>query len=106
MRVISLSCAVLEGQIRPAQTKIRQSEGEPAMAKYVTFFTCTSEAWARMIQNPGDRAATVRQLADSLGGRLSASTGCSALTTGWSLQCSRLDWRRRPERHCRKHGCL
>ena len=38
------------------------------MAKYVTFFTYTSEAWARMIQNPGDRTATVRQLADSLGG--------------------------------------
>ena len=31
------------------------------MAKYVTFFTYTSEAWARMIQNPGDRTATVRQ---------------------------------------------
>ena len=30
------------------------------MAKYVTFFTYTSEAWARMIQNPGDRTATVR----------------------------------------------
>jgi hypothetical protein len=38
------------------------------MAKYVTFFTYTSEAWARMILNPGDRTATVRQLADSLGG--------------------------------------
>ena len=38
------------------------------MAKYVTFFTYTSEAWARMIQNPGDRSAAVRQLADSLGG--------------------------------------
>ena len=38
------------------------------MAKYVTFFTYTSDAWARMIQNPGDRTATIRQVADSLGG--------------------------------------
>ena len=38
------------------------------MAKYVTFFTYTSEAWARMIQNPGDRTATLRRLAESLGG--------------------------------------
>jgi len=38
------------------------------MAKYVTLFSYTSEAWARMIQNPGDRTATVRRLAESLGG--------------------------------------
>ena len=38
------------------------------MAKYVFFFTYTSEAWARMIQSPGDRSAVVRQLVDSLGG--------------------------------------
>jgi uncharacterized protein with GYD domain len=38
------------------------------MAKYVTFFTYTSDAWARMIQSPGDRTATIRQVADSLGG--------------------------------------
>ena len=38
------------------------------MAKYVTLFTCTSEAWARMIRDPGDRTATVRRLAESLGG--------------------------------------
>jgi uncharacterized protein with GYD domain len=38
------------------------------MAKYVIFFTYTSEAWARMIQSPGDRTAAVRQLTDSVGG--------------------------------------
>jgi len=38
------------------------------MAKYLTFFTYTSEAWARMVQNPGDRSTTVLRLADSLGG--------------------------------------
>jgi uncharacterized protein with GYD domain len=38
------------------------------MAKYVTFFTYTSDTWARMIQNPGDRTAAIRQLAESLGG--------------------------------------
>ena len=40
------------------------------MAKYVTFFTYTSEAWAGMIQSPGDRTAAVRQLTDSVGGSL------------------------------------
>ena len=38
------------------------------MAKYMSFFTYTSDAWARMIQSPGDRSATIRQVADSLGG--------------------------------------
>jgi uncharacterized protein with GYD domain len=38
------------------------------MAKYAFFFTYSSETWARMIQNPGDRTAAVRQLATSLGG--------------------------------------
>lgn len=38
------------------------------MAKYVVFFTYSSETWARMIQSPGDRTAAVRQLADSVGG--------------------------------------
>jgi uncharacterized protein with GYD domain len=40
------------------------------MAKYVIFFSYTSEAWARMIQNPGDRIAAVRQLTDSVGGSM------------------------------------
>jgi uncharacterized protein with GYD domain len=40
------------------------------MAKYVVFFTYTSDAWARMIKSPGDRTAAVRQLTDSLGGSL------------------------------------
>jgi len=40
------------------------------MAKYVLFFTYSSEAWARMVQSPGDRTAAVRQLAGSVGGSL------------------------------------
>jgi uncharacterized protein with GYD domain len=40
------------------------------MAKYAVFFTYTSETWARMIKNPGDRTAAARQLADSVGGSL------------------------------------
>ena len=40
------------------------------MAKYVIFFSYTSEAWARMIQSPGDRTAAVRQLTDSVGGSM------------------------------------
>ncbi|HJY04137.1 MAG TPA: GYD domain-containing protein [Streptosporangiaceae bacterium] len=38
------------------------------MAKYAFFFTYSSETWTRMIQNPGDRTAAVRQLASALGG--------------------------------------
>jgi uncharacterized protein with GYD domain len=38
------------------------------MAKYAFFFTYSSDAWARMIQNPGDRTAAIRQLAGALGG--------------------------------------
>jgi len=38
------------------------------MAKYAFFFSYSGEAWARMIQNPGDRTAAVRQLASALGG--------------------------------------
>jgi len=40
------------------------------MAKYAVFFTYTSETWARMIKNPGDRTAAARRLADSVGGSL------------------------------------
>jgi uncharacterized protein with GYD domain len=40
------------------------------MAKYAVFFTYTSDTWARMVKSPGDRAAAMRQLADSVGGSL------------------------------------
>jgi uncharacterized protein with GYD domain len=40
------------------------------MSKYAIFFTYSSDAWARMINNPGDRTATVRRLADSVGGSI------------------------------------
>jgi uncharacterized protein with GYD domain len=43
------------------------------MATYAVFFTYSSDAWARMINNPGDRTAAVRQLADSLGGSLESA---------------------------------
>jgi hypothetical protein len=39
------------------------------MAKYVSFFTYTSDAWARMIHSPGDRSAAIRQVA-RLAGRV------------------------------------
>jgi uncharacterized protein with GYD domain len=38
------------------------------MAKYAIFFTYSSDTWARMIQNPGDRSAAVRQLTSAVGG--------------------------------------
>ena len=43
------------------------------MAKYAVFFTYTSDTWARMIKNPGNRAAAGRQLTDSLGGSVESS---------------------------------
>jgi len=43
------------------------------MAKYAIFFTYSSEAWARMIDSPGDRMAAVRQLADSVGGTIESA---------------------------------
>lgn len=43
------------------------------MAKYAVFFTYSSDAWAWMINNPSDRTAAVRQLADSVGGSLESA---------------------------------
>src|SRR5215472_7654486 len=43
------------------------------MAKYAIFFTYSSDAWARMIKNPGDRTAAVRRLLDSMGGSLESA---------------------------------
>ena len=43
------------------------------MASYAVFFTYTSDVWTRMINNPGDRTAAVRQLADSVGGSLESA---------------------------------
>ena len=38
------------------------------MAKYVFFFSYTSEAWQRMIMTPGNRSAAIRHLIETLGG--------------------------------------
>lgn len=43
------------------------------MAKYVFFFSYSAEAWARMINSPGDRTAAVRQLVDAVGGKLESA---------------------------------
>ncbi len=40
------------------------------MPKYAFLGGYTSESWARMIQNPEDRATAVRKLAESVGGKL------------------------------------
>jgi uncharacterized protein with GYD domain len=40
------------------------------MAKYLWFFSYTSEAAARMIDKPGDRAAAAAKLAEAAGGTL------------------------------------
>jgi hypothetical protein len=69
VHVVSLCFATLYVQVSATQTEIRGDlRGKPAMAKYVVFFTYSSETWARMIQSPGDRTAALRQLADSVGG--------------------------------------
>lgn len=42
------------------------------MPKYVTFFSYTSEAWARMVERPDDRAAAARAAIEGVGGELLA----------------------------------
>ena len=42
------------------------------MARYASFFSYSSEAWARMINTPGDRTAALRQVLDTVGGSLEA----------------------------------
>ena len=41
-----------------------------AVAKYLLLFSLTSEAISRFVAKPSDRAAVVRQLAESVGGDL------------------------------------
>jgi uncharacterized protein with GYD domain len=40
------------------------------MAKFVVFFSYSSDAWARLIDSPGDRGAAVQQMIGSVGGSL------------------------------------
>jgi uncharacterized protein with GYD domain len=40
------------------------------MAKYAIFFSLTSDAFARFVENPGDRKDPVSKLAEGAGGRL------------------------------------
>jgi uncharacterized protein with GYD domain len=40
------------------------------MATCASFFSYSSETWARMIKSPGDRTAALRQVLDSVGGSL------------------------------------
>src|SRR5262249_6908399 len=55
------------------------------LAKYAVFFTYSSDAWARMIDNPGDRAAAVRQLADTVPFNVSLDVVLSSLAhTVWA----------------------
>ncbi len=42
------------------------------MAKYIVFFSYSSEAVKGMIDHPSDRSAAVRELAASLGGEVEA----------------------------------
>ena len=40
------------------------------MARYVTFFSYTSETWSRLLDNPGDRSGPVGATIADAGGRL------------------------------------
>lgn len=40
------------------------------MPKYVTFFTYSGEAWARMVRDPADRAEAARAAIEQIGGEL------------------------------------
>jgi uncharacterized protein with GYD domain len=40
------------------------------MAKYLILGGYTADAWSKMIDNPGDRTAAVRKVAEALGGKL------------------------------------
>ena len=40
------------------------------MPKYVTFFTYTLDAWARMVDRPEDRAEAARTAIEAVGGEL------------------------------------
>ena len=40
------------------------------MPLYMTQFAYTQEAWAALVDNPEDRSAAVREMTESLGGRL------------------------------------
>ncbi len=47
------------------------------MAKYAVIGGYTSEAWAKMIENPGDRVAAIRKTAEAV--------GCKLESFYWSL---------------------
>lgn len=56
------------------------------MAKYVVFFTYSSDSWERLINNPGfDRAAAMRRLADALGGTLESIYWMSGTYDGFDI---------------------
>jgi uncharacterized protein with GYD domain len=40
------------------------------MAKYAVLGGYTADAWSKMIDSPGDRAAAVKKVAEALGGKL------------------------------------
>ena len=42
------------------------------MPKYMLVGSYTSESWARMMENPGDRAAVARAACEAVGGSLEA----------------------------------
>jgi uncharacterized protein with GYD domain len=56
---------------RDAPLLVKWEEGgHNAMPLYMTQFAYTPEAWAVLIDSPEDRSAPVRELTESMGGRL------------------------------------
>jgi uncharacterized protein with GYD domain len=42
------------------------------MPRYMTQFTYTADAWAKLVKNPEDRSGVLGELLDNMGGRLIA----------------------------------
>jgi uncharacterized protein with GYD domain len=55
---------------RKARPDLRRAPGVVVVAKYLLLFGLTGETVKRFVDNPSDRAAAVRRLAESIGGGL------------------------------------
>jgi uncharacterized protein with GYD domain len=60
-------------RVNPLLVREREKAGgrrKKPMPLYMTQFAYTPEAWAALVDNPEDRSAPVRELTESMGGRL------------------------------------
>ena len=77
------------------------------MARYVTFFSYTADAAARMVERPADRAPAARAVIEAAGGRLEAFYWMFGDHDGLAIYEVRTRPRRRPSRWpSPRRGCL